>query len=261
MSNTFFQGELSPPCAPWLRACSEVAISATLNQGGRPIALMSRSLSKSELHYLAVAKEATGIIEAAMKWHHFLTGRHFTIVEDQKWVSFAFDNRKLTKVMNNKIQCWQLELASYSYDIRYRPGRENNAPDVLTRASCSAAPVGNLDMLHRDLCRPDVTRMLHFVRSKNLPFSRGREESLLTVQHLRWTKLQFYCSEMGTLIKTTKPFEASQFKFWRSTTISDTKHVLSGGSQWMYLMYLFNDNLATGGSLTGAILSCQVELW
>jgi len=26
-------------------------------------------------------------------------------------------------------------------------------------------------------------------------------------------------------------------------------------------IYLFNDNLATGGSLTGAILSCHVELW
>jgi len=26
-------------------------------------------------------------------------------------------------------------------------------------------------------------------------------------------------------------------------------------------MYLFNDNLATGGSLIGAILSCHVELW
>jgi len=26
------------------------------------------------------------------------------------------------------------------------------------------------------------------------------------------------------------------------------------------IIYLFNDNLATGGSLTGAILSCDVEL-
>jgi len=32
---------------------------------------------------------------------------------------------------------------------------------------------------------------------------------------------------------------------------------------WCILLfiYLFNDNLATGGSLTGAILSCHVELW
>jgi len=43
---------------------SEVAISATLSQSGRPLAFMSRSLSKSELHYPAVEKESTAIIEA-----------------------------------------------------------------------------------------------------------------------------------------------------------------------------------------------------
>jgi len=29
----------------------------------------------------------------------------------------------------------------------------------------------------------------------------------------------------------------------------------------LLFIYLFNDNLAAGGSLTGAILSCHVELW
>ena len=31
--------------------------------------------------------------------------------------------------------------------------------------------------------------------------------------------------------------------------------------KYVNVIYLFNDNLATGGSLTGAILSCRVELW
>jgi len=75
---------------PFVVECdaSEVAISATLNQSGRPIAFMSRSLSKSELHYSAVEKEATAIIEAVRKWHLFLAGRHFKIVTDHKSVSF-----------------------------------------------------------------------------------------------------------------------------------------------------------------------------
>jgi len=98
------------------------------------------------------------------KWHHLLAGRHFTIVTHQNSVSFVLDNRKRTKVKNNKIQCWRLELRSFSYGIQYRPGRENNASDALTRASCSAVPVCNLGMLHRDLCDAGVTRMLHFVR-------------------------------------------------------------------------------------------------
>ena len=42
-------------------------------------------------------------------------------------------NRKRTKIKNNKIQCWRLKLASFSYTIKYRPGRDNVAADSLTR--------------------------------------------------------------------------------------------------------------------------------
>jgi len=76
-----------------------------------------------------VEKEATAIIDAVRKWNHFLAGRRFTLITDQKSVAFMLDNRKRTKVKNNKIQCWRLELAPFSYEIKYRPGRENNAPD------------------------------------------------------------------------------------------------------------------------------------
>ena len=46
---------------------SEVAISATLNQDGRPVAFISRKFELHELHelhYLSVEKEATAIIES-----------------------------------------------------------------------------------------------------------------------------------------------------------------------------------------------------
>lgn len=36
----------------------DVAISGVLNQGGRPVAFMSRTLQGSEFHYTAVEKEA-----------------------------------------------------------------------------------------------------------------------------------------------------------------------------------------------------------
>ena len=42
---------------------SDVAVSATLNQRGRPVACMSRSFQGGELHYPAVEKEATAIIQ------------------------------------------------------------------------------------------------------------------------------------------------------------------------------------------------------
>ena len=103
---------------------SDTTISATLNQGGRPVAFMSRSLQGSELHYSAVEKEATAIIEAVRKWSDYLARREFTLITDQRSVAFMLDKRKRTKIKNNKIQGWRLELAAFIYKIKYRPGPE-----------------------------------------------------------------------------------------------------------------------------------------
>ena len=60
---------------PFVVECdtSDVAILAMLNQGGHPVAFMSRTLHESKLHYPVVEKEATAIIEAVQKWTHFLS--------------------------------------------------------------------------------------------------------------------------------------------------------------------------------------------
>ena len=121
---------------PFVVECdaSDVAVSATLNQNGRPVAFMSRSLNKSP----AVEKEATAIIEAVRKWRHLLLRNHFTLITDQRSVSFMFDNRQRTKIKNTKIECWRVELAEFSYTIMYRPGPDNVAADALTRGYCAA---------------------------------------------------------------------------------------------------------------------------
>ena len=118
---------------------SEVAVSATLNQDGRPVAFMSRTLENSELHYPPVEKEVTAIIEAVRKWSHFLARRQFTLITDQRSVAFMLDSRKRTQIKNNKIQGWRLELASFSYTITYRPGKDNVGPDTLNWTFCASA--------------------------------------------------------------------------------------------------------------------------
>ena len=66
---------------------SEFALSATLNQNGRPVAFFSRTLNKSELKHASVEKEAAAIVEAVRKWRHYLTGKHFTLITNQKSVA------------------------------------------------------------------------------------------------------------------------------------------------------------------------------
>ena len=194
---------------------SEVAISAMLNQGKRvTVAFMSRTLQGSELHYPSVEKGATAIIEAVHRWRHLLAGRHFILITDQRSVAFMLDKRKRSKLMNNKIQDWRLELASFCYTIKYRPGKDNVVPDSFAQAFLSSIPTPDLDDIHKALCHPGVTRMLQFVQSKNLPYS--TEDVKRTCSGCRICtelKPQFYRLTSGTLIKATQPMERLSMDF------------------------------------------------
>ena len=155
---------------PFVIKCdaSDEAISATLN---RPVAFMSRLLEGSEIHYPAVEKEAAAILEAVRKWSHFLSRQTLILITDQRFVAFMLNNRKRTKIKNNKIQCWRLELASFCYTIKYRPGKTMLRLTVYLAPFCASMTTSNLMEIHAGLCHPGVTRLLHFARTKNLPFS------------------------------------------------------------------------------------------
>lgn len=193
---------------------SDIAIAATLNQAGRPVAFFSRTLSPTERRHSSVEKEAYAIVEALRKWRHFLLGRHFKLVTDQRSVSYMFDQRASGKVKNDKIQRWRIELSNYSFDIMYRPGKSNVAADTFTRISCSVGESETLVNLHISLCHPGITRMLHFVRCRNLPYSVDDVK--------RMTKNCSVCSELKPryhkpatvgLIKATAPFERLNIDF------------------------------------------------
>jgi hypothetical protein len=123
------------------------------------------------------------IVEAVRKWQHFLAPRHFTLKTDQRSVAFMFDSRKRTKIKNNKIQPWRLELGSFSYTVECRPGKDNVAPDSFTRAFSASMFSNNLEEIHIGLFHPGITRMLHFVKSKNLPYSTEEVNLRKCVQH------------------------------------------------------------------------------
>ena len=193
---------------------SDVALAATLSQDGRPVAFFSRSLQGSELKHAAIEKEAQAIIEAIRHWRHFLTGRHFTLRTDQKSVSYMFDQRNRGKIKNDKIMRWRIELACYSFDIVYRPGKENVLPDALSRATCASAPQDSLYKLHEALCHPGITRLNHFIRTKNLPYSMEEVKRVTSqCQTCAETKPRYHKPEEVPLIKATQPFERINIDF------------------------------------------------
>ena len=193
---------------------SNFSIAATLNQGGRPVAFFSRTLQSGELNRSSVEKEAQSIVEAVDKWRHFLLGRHFTIITDQRSVSFMYNQQASGKVRNERILRWRTALASFCFNIVYRPGAQNNAADTFTRVYCSSISRDSLKDLHTSLCHPGVTRMMHFCRMKNLPYSLDEVKQITaSCNTCSRLKPRFYRPSRGTLIKATQPFERLSLDF------------------------------------------------
>ena len=192
---------------------SSVAVSASLNQNGRPVAFMSRTLQGSELKRSSVEKEASAIIEAIRKWRYLLINKHFTLITDQKPVSFMFSDN-CNKIKNDRIFRWRLELSELSYSIKYRPGKENVVADTFTRSNVSAISGVSLSELHNELCHPGIQRFSHYVRSKNLPFSVEEIKRLTANCRIcRELKPSFHKSSDQTLIKATQPFQRLDIDF------------------------------------------------
>ena len=189
------------------------------------VAFMSREFEMHELYYSSVEKEATAIIESAQKWEHLLRCKHFTLITDQCSVTFVMDNRKRTKIKNNKILNWRLESASLSYTIQYRPNPENVAADTLSRSTCSAqSNKYSLEEIHAGLCHASVTRLLQYVRSQNLTFSTDEVGKVCrTCQVCAEIKPQFYKKRGDVLIKATKPIEQLSIDF-KSLLKSSTRN-------------------------------------
>ena len=159
---------------------SDLAIAASLRQHGQPVAFFSRTLSKSERRHTAIEKEAYAIVEALWKWKHYLIGRHFHLITNQKSVSFMFDPKTSSKIKNEKIARWRMELSCYSFDVSYRPGKENAAVDALSRVCGLTTSSSDLQSIHRELCHPSIIRMKSGSKP-NLALQPSREWALWTI--------------------------------------------------------------------------------
>ena len=194
---------------------SDTAIASVLSQNGRPVAFYSRSLCRTEKLYPAIEKEALSIVEAVRHWRHFLLPKPFRVITDQRAVSFMFNKRQKSKIKNDKVLRWRLELSYYQYDISYRPGSDNVSADALSRLCGSICKsVKDLEKLHNSLCHPGISRLTHFVRSKNLPFSvEDIKKVCLSCPSCAKIKPRFYKPPNQTLVKATRPFERLSLDF------------------------------------------------
>ena len=178
-------------------------MAATFSQEGRPVAFFSKTLNKSEKVYPVVEKEALAIMEAVRRWSHYLYGKCFNLVTDQRALSFMLDKTSKGKDKNRKIQLWRAELGCFDYRVQHRPGKFNVVPDSLSRIQVAASTYScDLAEIHKKLGHPGINRLVHFVSTKNLPFSLDDVKRVCSnCKICAKIKPRFYIKEEKSLIK------------------------------------------------------------
>lgn len=130
---------------------SNFAIGAVLSQiidgKERPIAYLSRTLSKAEENYSATSKELLAIYFAAKSYRPYLYGRQFTIYTDHEPLTKEL---KLTDA-TGRVTRQRLYLEQFDFKIIYKKGKQNVVADGLSRIPPAEI---NLQELHNE-CYPN----------------------------------------------------------------------------------------------------------
>ena len=241
---------------------SGVAIGAILSQAERPIAFFSRTLSSSEQNQSTVEREAMAVVEASRKWREFILSFPTVIKTDQKAISFMFSKQK-SRIKNEKLARWRLELSELSYDIVYKPGVDNIPADSLTRTSAATQPkVPKLTDLHDALAHPGITRLWEYIQRHNLPYTleEVREMTSSCKTCLECKPKFFSPPDKAHLIKATRPYERLNIDIVGPKTPakgSGRRYLLVIIDEYSRFPFAFALNTIT----TDSIISCLRQLF
>ena len=100
----------------------------------RPVLFISRSLTKAEKNYSQLDREATAIYWAFKKLFHYLYGRKFTLVVDNKPLTTIFNPSKQLPVLSaTRMIRYAQFLSGFDYIIQYKKSSEHQNADYFSR--------------------------------------------------------------------------------------------------------------------------------
>lgn len=129
------------PSLPVTLACdaSPVGIAGVLSHiidgVERPIAFVSRSLSKAEANYSQIDREALAIVFAVDKFFNYLYGRKFKLITDNRPLTRIFhQNAKIPPMTAGRLLRYAVFLSAFDYEIEHRKATDHQNVDYLSRA-------------------------------------------------------------------------------------------------------------------------------
>ncbi|CAF3837111.1 unnamed protein product [Rotaria magnacalcarata] len=98
--------------------------------GDRPLAYMSKKLTKTQTNWPTIEQECFAIVQAVEKWDKYLRGCEFTLETDHEPL-VNFSNKEQ---LNKRCNRWRLRLAEYRIHAKHIQGKKNNMADYLSRS-------------------------------------------------------------------------------------------------------------------------------
>ena len=116
---------------------SGLGIGATLNVKRKgedlPVAFYSKQLQGAQKHYSATELEGLAVFKSIHFFDHFLWGRKFTVLTDNRALVYLLKSKRL----NKRLHGWMLKLLDFCFEIVYKPGKSNLDADGLSRQAWS----------------------------------------------------------------------------------------------------------------------------
>jgi len=95
----------------------------------KPVAYFSKKLNESQKRKKAIYLECLAIKEAVKYWQHLLIGKSFKVFSDHK----PLEKMNIKARTDEELGDLTYYLSQYDFEIVYRPGRDNQEADCLSR--------------------------------------------------------------------------------------------------------------------------------
>lgn len=182
---------------PVILACdaSETELGAVLSlECGRgiekPVAYASRKLSDTESRYASIDREALAIVYGVKKFRQYILGKRFVLRTDHKPLLRIFgEDRNLSKVTNNRLVRWALQLMEYDYEVEFADSNARSCADFLSRLPMPGSKSEeNTEMEESEPVKENILVISNETKMKRLTLSDKTLQTVLTYLRRSWPK-------------------------------------------------------------------------